>query len=298
MNDARAMMIAAGLPRNLWAEAVHHDVWLRNRAPTRALPGSKTPHEVATGEKPDLSQLCEWGMTVWVTRLDAGKLDPRAEEARFVGLDKESKGFRIYWPKKYKVSVERDVYFDKNRALEPDEVSIEGVEDVFTNSDTSQPSDTSQNVPHMPSKGPEPENVENPIENPSIINSEVTKTTQSSEVTETTQSAPIPPPHESIARRNSLEGLTPVDQAEYGRGKRVRVASSRASATVSEIVDGAFMVEDNESLEPGGVEVDINEAEWFHEAMESAMIASEDEPSMEEALKGTCICQNFAPQTC
>jgi len=46
------------------------------------------------------------------------------------------------------------------------------------------------------------------------------------------------------------------------------------------------MVEDNESLEPGGVEVDINEAEWFHEAMESAMIASEDEPSMEEALKG------------
>lgn len=58
------------------------------------------------------------------------------------------------------------------------------------------------------------------------------------------------------------------------------------------------MVEDNESLEPGGVEVDINEAEWFHEAMESAMIASEDEPSMEEALKGTCICQNFAPQTC
>jgi hypothetical protein len=46
------------------------------------------------------------------------------------------------------------------------------------------------------------------------------------------------------------------------------------------------MVEDNESLEPGGVEVDINEAEWFNEAMESAMIASEDEPSMEEALKG------------
>jgi hypothetical protein len=83
-----------------------------------------------------------------------------------------------------------------------------------------------------------------------------------------------------------LEGLTPINQAEYGRGKHVRIASSRASATVSEIVEGAFMVEDNESLEPGGVEVDINEAEWFHEAMELAMIASEDEPSMEEALKG------------
>jgi hypothetical protein len=130
MNTARAMMIGAGLPRNLWAEAVRHDVWLRNRAPTRALPELKTPFEVATGKKPDLSQLCEWGATVWVKRLDAGKLDPRAEEARFVGFDDESKGFRIYWPKKFKVSIERDVYFDKNQALQPDEVSIEGVEDV------------------------------------------------------------------------------------------------------------------------------------------------------------------------
>ena len=170
------------------------------------------------GEKPDLLQLCEWGVTVWVKQLDAGKLDPRAKEAHFMGFDEESKGFRIYWPKKKKVSIERDVYFDKNWALQPDEVSIEGVEDVFTNSDTSQTPDTSQNVPDVPkpvenimrvlsSEGPEPENIENVTENPSTINSEVT---------ETTQSAPIPPPHERTMRRNSLKGLTPVDQAEYG----------------------------------------------------------------------------------
>jgi hypothetical protein len=54
--------------------------------------GTKTPHEVAMGEKPDLSQLCEWGMTVWVKQLDAGKLDPRAKEAHFVGFNEESKG--------------------------------------------------------------------------------------------------------------------------------------------------------------------------------------------------------------
>jgi hypothetical protein len=34
MNDAHAMMIAAGLPQSLWAEAVRHDVWLRNCALT------------------------------------------------------------------------------------------------------------------------------------------------------------------------------------------------------------------------------------------------------------------------
>jgi hypothetical protein len=85
-------MIRAGLPRDLWAEAVHHDVWLRNHALTQALPGTKTPHEVAMGGKPDLSQLCEWGTTVLVKQLDAGKLDPRAKEAHFVGFNEESKG--------------------------------------------------------------------------------------------------------------------------------------------------------------------------------------------------------------
>ena len=130
------MMITAGLPRFLWAKAVHHDVWLHNHTPTCGLNELKTPHEVATGDKPDLSQLCEWGAIVWIKRLDAGKLDPRAEEAHFVGYDKESKGFCIYWPNKCKVSVERDMYFNKNQALEPDEASIEGVEDVFTQPDT------------------------------------------------------------------------------------------------------------------------------------------------------------------
>ena len=129
-------MIAAGLPRYLWAEVVHHNVWLHNRALTCGLAELKTPHKVATGDKPDLSQLCEWGTTVWIKQLDAGKLDLRAEEACFVGYNDESKGFRIYWPKKHKISIERDMYFDKNHTLKPDEVSIEGVEDVFTNSDT------------------------------------------------------------------------------------------------------------------------------------------------------------------
>jgi len=93
MNGACAMMIAASLPRYLWCEAVHHNVWLRNRVPTQGLATSKTPHEIGMGEKLDLLQLCEWGATVWIKRLDAGKLEPRAEQAHFVGYDDESKGF-------------------------------------------------------------------------------------------------------------------------------------------------------------------------------------------------------------
>ena len=98
-----------------------------------------------------MSQLCEWGTIVWIKQLDAGKLDLRAEEAHLVGYDEESKGFCIYWPNKCKVSVERDMYFDKNWALEPDEASIEGVEDVFTQPDTSQSRSTTPDNSNNPS---------------------------------------------------------------------------------------------------------------------------------------------------
>ena len=52
----------------------------------------------------------------------------------------------------------------------------------------------------------------------------------------------------------------------------------------------AFVLEENGYLEPlaGGVEIDVNEAEWFHDELESAMVAnsSEDEPTLKEALGG------------
>jgi hypothetical protein len=60
----------------------------------------KTPHEMGTGEKPDLSAVRAWGTKAWVKRLNAGKLEPRAEEGHFVGIDSELKGYRIYWPGK------------------------------------------------------------------------------------------------------------------------------------------------------------------------------------------------------
>jgi hypothetical protein len=76
--------------------------------------------------KPDLSSLIEWGAKVWIKLSDAGKLQPRAVEVHFVGYDEESKGHRVYWPNARKISIERDVYFDKQRIFEPESVQIEG----------------------------------------------------------------------------------------------------------------------------------------------------------------------------
>ncbi|KDQ10185.1 hypothetical protein BOTBODRAFT_89046, partial [Botryobasidium botryosum FD-172 SS1] len=57
------------------------------------------PFEIATGEKPNLAQLPEFGCVVWVKIEGWGKLEACADEGRWVGFDGESKGHRVYWPK-------------------------------------------------------------------------------------------------------------------------------------------------------------------------------------------------------
>jgi hypothetical protein len=49
-------------------------------------------------------------------------------------------------------------------------------------------------------------------------------------------------------------------------------------------IDGALVLDDNRILETGGVELDICEEDWFSKAMEMAMVVSEDEPMLTEAL--------------
>jgi hypothetical protein len=94
-----ALLHASGLPKFLWSEALRHVVWLKNHTSTKAVP-SKTPYEMVTGEKPDLSDLHEWGCHVWVHDKSKLKLEGRAKEGRWVRFDKHSKGSRIYWPDK------------------------------------------------------------------------------------------------------------------------------------------------------------------------------------------------------
>jgi hypothetical protein len=116
LEHARAMLIAARLPKFLWGEEDKHAAWLKDRVSTRALV-KQTPYEAATGESPDLSDIHEFGCKAWVRQENTKKLDDRALEGRFVGFDEESKGYRIYWPRKWKVTVERNVKFNPDEIL-------------------------------------------------------------------------------------------------------------------------------------------------------------------------------------
>ena len=60
-----AMQHDTGLPKSLWAECVHHTVWLKNRLLTKGL-DSKSPYLVLYGQSPIMYNLHEWGWVVYV----------------------------------------------------------------------------------------------------------------------------------------------------------------------------------------------------------------------------------------
>jgi hypothetical protein len=113
------MLIEKGLPPFLWAEAVAHAAYNRNRSPTKALDGM-TPHEAWTGEKPDVSHFREFGCDVWVLNQGekGSKLDPKSSKMRFVGFADEQRAIRFYDQSKRTIRVSRNVVFNENDDLQ------------------------------------------------------------------------------------------------------------------------------------------------------------------------------------
>ncbi|KAJ6574305.1 hypothetical protein B0H19DRAFT_1063279 [Mycena capillaripes] len=107
----------SGLPKFLWARGYCHSVWVWNRLLMRPLPAVKTQHKMGTGEKPNLANILEW---------DA---NDKTAQGHFVEYNNETKdGYCIHWPTKQKVTVERDIYFNKDEILESESTPIEGGE--------------------------------------------------------------------------------------------------------------------------------------------------------------------------
>jgi hypothetical protein len=102
----------SSIPENLWPEAMQHAVWLKNRAPARALrkKDAKTPYEALKGDKPTFTRERIWGSRAYVTyppefrnTAEMTKLhNPRGWLGYFVGCESESI-YRIYSPEKHKV---------------------------------------------------------------------------------------------------------------------------------------------------------------------------------------------------
>ena len=87
------------LPMHLWEEATRIAMYVHNRISHSAL-GFKTPKEIFTGKKPEVSHLKIFGCPVYihVPKEKRTKLDPSGKKGIFVGYCEVSKAFRIYIP--------------------------------------------------------------------------------------------------------------------------------------------------------------------------------------------------------
>jgi len=158
-----AMLHDEGLPKFLWAEAANTVVYVQNRCPHQAL-DSKTPEEMLTSKKPDVSHFRIFGSLVYfhVPKEKRSKLGASGKKGIFVGYSENSKGYRIYVVGQKEVEISHDVTFDEDMALrkinnllnlrkgkEADTKNKDGKEDE-TMPDVDEPMDPIDPPPHEP----------------------------------------------------------------------------------------------------------------------------------------------------
>ena len=82
---ARSMLLHMQIPPGLWAEAISHASYLRNRYKVTNLP--KTPQEMWTGSTPHVDHLRSYGCNVYVNVNVSKKGIDKAKWQRWHGLE-------------------------------------------------------------------------------------------------------------------------------------------------------------------------------------------------------------------
>ena len=106
------------LPMHLWDEEAKTTIYVQNRLSHIDL-GLKTPEEMYTRNKPEVSHLKIFGFPVYVhiPKEKRTKLDPFGKKGIFVGYCEVSKALSIYISIFHHIDISRGVNFDKEIAL-------------------------------------------------------------------------------------------------------------------------------------------------------------------------------------
>ena len=116
-NMARCLLLEANLPKSMWAYAVMAAAYTRNRCFNMRL--GKTPFEAFTGSKPNVSNMHVFGSVCYAFVQNAKKLDPRSRQGTFVGYDKGSPAYLVFFSDSNKVERVRCVKFFNESNHEP-----------------------------------------------------------------------------------------------------------------------------------------------------------------------------------
>jgi hypothetical protein len=258
----RAMLIDSGLPQYLWADAMNHATWIKNRMPTKALEG-RSPFQARFGHSPDLSTLIPFGTHTWVKLYKPGKLNSQAKEGRFVGFDTECRGYKVYYPETRTVNVEREVVFNKDKLTYDDSTVPLPIDDSPEGENRDKISQTVSKEPQRP-KTPQidiPKTLENIPPAPIPI----------TEPTETITADPQP----------GRDGL--VDPGpEYGRSRRQRHAPGFYKNYNEGKVSSALALETPHKGDEELTNFDVNTAHLIQYAMATAAGPG----TLKEALAG------------
>ncbi|KAK8533071.1 hypothetical protein V6N12_076352 [Hibiscus sabdariffa] len=107
LDMVRSMMSHTDLPTSFWGYALETAAFTLNRVPSKSI--QKTPHEMWTGRRPNMSFMKIWGCKAYVKHQMSTKLEPKSEKCTFVGYPKETEGYYFY--NENKVFVDRTGVF-------------------------------------------------------------------------------------------------------------------------------------------------------------------------------------------
>ena len=112
IEKARCMLAESKLPYRFWAEAVFTACYLANRSPKRCL-GGRTPEELWTGYKPDLSNLKVFGCKTrsYIPSHQRKKMEPTSRPAIMLGYCEKQKGHRLWSESDQKIFTASNVEF-------------------------------------------------------------------------------------------------------------------------------------------------------------------------------------------
>lgn len=112
---SRCLLLESEVPDKLWNYAMPA-AYVRNRCYSRRT--KKTPYELFTGKEPNISKLQKFGSICFAYKQEKGKLESRCEQGVFIGYDKNSPAYLVYYPDIERVQKHRLVKFTTKTATE------------------------------------------------------------------------------------------------------------------------------------------------------------------------------------
>jgi transposase InsO family protein len=171
----RALLFDSGLPRSFWPYAADAAVYIRNRT-VKVRRTGKTPYELWTGKKLNLSNMRIWGRKCWIyLPNEKDKLNPRAEEGIFIGYTDAFDQYLVFLPEKRQIVratnprfVEDEKDKDSNSCRMQEPLQLEGVEqadfdDEVDENDSSSEDEIENEISPDSSILPSPTNPPNPL---------------------------------------------------------------------------------------------------------------------------------------